>query len=60
MKLGFGFPTTSICTRCLQKSRKKIKSLPRTLDEALDALEADHEFLLKGGVFPKRLLEDSV
>lgn len=35
----------------------KIKSLPKSLDEALDALEKDYEFLLKGDVFPKRLIE---
>lgn len=39
------------------EEQKKIKALPTTLDEALDALEADHEFLLAGGVFPKRLIE---
>jgi glutamine synthetase len=31
--------------------RSKITLLPRFLHEALDALAADHEFLLKGGVF---------
>ncbi len=35
----------------------KIDSLPRTLNEALDALEEDHEYLLKGSVFPKRLID---
>lgn len=35
----------------------KIKLLPKSLDAALDALEADHEFLLKGGVFTEDLLE---
>jgi glutamine synthetase len=30
---------------------KGIKTLPGSLDEVLDALEADHEFLLKGDVF---------
>ena len=39
------------------EDRKKIKQLPRSLDEALDALEADHDFLTEGGVFPKRLVE---
>lgn len=39
------------------EEQKKIKALPKSLDEALDALEADHEFLLKGGVFPRELLE---
>ena len=34
----------------------KIQSLPKTLDEALDALEADHGYLTAGGVFPERLI----
>jgi len=40
-----------------EEEQAKIKSLPRTLDEALEALEADHEFLTAGGVFPERLIE---
>ena len=39
------------------EEQKKIKQLPRSLDEALDALEADHAFLMEGGVFPQRLIE---
>lgn len=39
------------------EEQAKIKSLPRTLDEALDALEKDHDFLLAGNVFPKQLIE---
>ena len=39
---------------------KSIKQLPRTLDEALDALEEDHDFLTTDGVFPKALLENWV
>jgi len=39
------------------EEKGKIQSLPRSLDEALDALEADHEFLTKGGVFPRRLID---
>ncbi len=39
------------------EEQAKIKSLPRSLDEALDALEKDYEFLLAGGVFPRRLIE---
>jgi glutamine synthetase len=35
----------------------KIPSLPGTLEGALDALEADHDFLLKGGVFSEDLLQ---
>lgn len=37
--------------------REKIKQLPRSLDEALRALEADHDFLMKGGVFNQELIE---
>ena len=39
------------------EEQKKIKGLPKSLDEALDALEADHEYLTKGGVFPQRLID---
>ena len=39
------------------EEKKSIKHLPRTLDEALDALEADNGFLTAGGVFPQRLIE---
>ena len=35
----------------------KVPSLPGTLDEALVALENDYEFLLKGDVFSKSLIE---
>jgi glutamine synthetase len=35
----------------------KIELVPHSLDEALDALEADHEFLLKGGVFTEDLIQ---
>jgi glutamine synthetase len=34
-----------------------IKSTPGSLGEVLEALEADHEFLLRGGVFTPDLLE---
>ncbi|MGH9901743.1 MAG: type I glutamate--ammonia ligase [Pyrinomonadaceae bacterium] len=36
---------------------KGVPSLPGSLDEALAALEADHEFLLKGDVFTPQLIE---
>jgi len=39
------------------EEKAKIQSLPKTLDEALDALEADHEYLTRGGVFPEKLIE---
>ncbi len=37
-------------------SRKDAEFLPRSLDDALDALEADHAFLLHGDVFPEGLV----
>lgn len=40
-----------------EEEKKKISSLPRSLEEALDALEADHDYLTAGGVFPTRLIE---
>ncbi len=39
------------------EEKAKLEALPTTLDEALDALEADHEYLTKGGVFPEALLK---
>lgn len=39
------------------KERAKIKPLPSSLKEALGALEADHEFLLAGGVFTEDIIE---
>jgi len=35
---------------------EKARFLPRSLDDALDALEQDHEFLLRDGVFPTELI----
>jgi glutamine synthetase len=35
----------------------EIPSLPGSLEEALDALEEDHEFLLKGDVFTEDVIE---
>ena len=36
---------------------KGIPQVPGSLEESLNALEADHEFLLKGGVFTPDLIE---
>jgi glutamine synthetase len=40
--------------------RAKIKSLPSSLNEALKALEADHDFLLAGDVFNEELIQQWV
>ena len=39
------------------EEKKNIAQTPGSLPESLAALEADHEFLLKGGVFTKDLIE---
>jgi len=36
---------------------QNVPTLPGSLDRALDALEADHDFLLKGDVFSEALVE---
>lgn len=35
---------------------KKVEHLPTSLDQALDALENDHDYLTEGGVFPPALI----
>lgn len=42
------------------EEKAKLKSLPVSLDAALDALEADHNYLTAGGVFPEELLRNFV
>ncbi|MEM1418146.1 MAG: type I glutamate--ammonia ligase [Myxococcota bacterium] len=37
---------------------KGVPTVPGSLEEALDALEADHEFLLQGDVFTKEVLDE--
>jgi glutamine synthetase len=39
------------------KEAAKIRTMPGSLDEALNNLEKDHKFLLKGGVFAEDLIE---
>jgi len=37
-----------------------VKQVPSSLDAVLDALEADHDFLLQGGVFTPDLIEEYI
>ena len=39
------------------EEKAKLGHLPASLDEALDALEADYEYLTEGGVFPETLIK---
>ena len=43
-----------------EEEKKKLKGLPTSLEAALDALEADHDYLTQGGVFPEILLENFI
>lgn len=42
------------------EEKSKLKSLPTTLEQALDALEADHDYLTEGGVFPEILINNFI
>ena len=43
-----------------EEEKAKLKHLPTSLGEALDALEADHDYLTAGGVFPEELLKNFI
>ena len=43
-----------------EEEKKKLKGLPTSLEQALDALENDHDYLTAGGVFPEILLENFI
>ena len=42
------------------EEKAKLRHLPTSLPEALDALEADHDYLTAGGVFPEELLKNFI
>ncbi len=42
------------------EEKSKLKGLPTSLEDALDALEADHDYLTAGGVFPEALLKNFI
>lgn len=41
-----------------EEEKAKLEHLPTSLEEAIDALKADHYYLLAGGVFPEELLNN--
>ncbi len=43
-----------------EEEKAKLSSLPTSLDAALDALEADHDYLTAGGVFPEQLIKNFI
>ena len=42
------------------EEKAKLHHLPTSLDMALDSLEADHDYLTKGGVFPETLIQNFI
>ena len=43
-----------------EEEKAKLTQLPTTLEQALDALEADHDYLTAGGVFPEHLIKNFI
>ncbi|MCL1804861.1 MAG: type I glutamate--ammonia ligase [Clostridiales bacterium] len=58
-KLGFG-PYDKNMYYLTEEEKKVVKGLPKSLEEAADALEKDHGFLLNGGVFSQGLIDDQL
>lgn len=54
--LGFG-PIDANVFSWTDEQRAKIKPMPTSLEEALHALQDDHDFLLAGNVFSEELIE---
>ncbi|REE56336.1 glutamine synthetase [Paenibacillus taihuensis] len=57
--LGYG-PFDKNIYDLSDEDKKEIRSVPGTLDEALDALEADSEFLTEGGVFTQDFIDNFI
>ncbi|EFM10039.1 MULTISPECIES: type I glutamate--ammonia ligase [Paenibacillus] len=57
--LGYG-PFDKNIYELSDEDKKEIRSVPGTLDEALNALEADYEFLTEGNVFTKEFIDNYV
>ncbi|MCK9911514.1 glutamine synthetase, partial [Microbacteriaceae bacterium K1510] len=57
--LGYG-PYDKNIYELSDEEKKEIRSVPGTLDEALDALEADSAFLTESGVFSQDFIDNYV
>jgi glutamine synthetase len=58
-KLGYG-PHDKNIYELSDEEKAGIRSVPGTLDEALDALAADNEFLTQGNVFTKDFIDNYI
>ena len=56
-KIDPGQPLDKDSYHLSAREAAKIKTLPSSLEEALDALEKDHDYLLKGDVFTPDVIE---
>jgi glutamine synthetase len=56
-KLDPGDPLDKDIYSLSPEELKDVPRMPASLDQSLDALESDHEYLLKGDVFTKDLIE---
>ena len=52
-----GHPLDADVFELSEEELARIAHVPASLEEALNALEDDHEFLLKGGVFTQDLVD---
>ena len=43
-----------------EEEKAKLKGLPTNLEDALKALESDHDYLTAGGVFPEELIKNFI
>jgi glutamine synthetase len=59
ISLGYG-PFDKNLYDLSEADKKEIRSVPASLDEALDALESDHEFLIEGGVFSRDFITNYI
>ncbi|RAI97176.1 MULTISPECIES: type I glutamate--ammonia ligase [Paenibacillus] len=58
-ELGYG-PLDKNIYDLSDADKENIRSVPASLEEALDALQADNEFLTEGGVFTKEFIENYI
>jgi len=56
-KIDPGEPVDKDVYELTQEELKEMKTVPASLEEALNALERDHEFLLKGDVFTRDVID---
>ena len=60
MVVTFGCNLVGVFIVKWEEEKAKLKGLPTRLEDALDALEADHDYLTAGGVFPEELIKNFI